>query len=97
MISITRIDPLAGIPDVDPNAPGRGILSIETCADWADVSAKLAARDIPFTASQLSEFSAERPADTITFQHLEFLNAGVAAYTCNVNYVIDPRADEVSS
>lgn len=91
-ITITRIDPLAGIPDVDPNAPERGILSVETCADWVDVSAKLAARGVPLTASQLSEFSAERPADTITFQHREFLNAGVAAYACHVNYVINPSA-----
>lgn len=89
-ITITRIDTLGGIPD--PNQHGT-LLSADETDSWDGVISVLHRHGIDqFQTQQLADFHAEAPTETITFQHHEFINAGVAAYTCNVNYVIAVRA-----
>lgn len=88
-ITITRIDPLGGIPD--PNQHG-SLLSVDNADSWDGVVAVLRGFGIDkFQPQELADFHAESPEETITFQHMEFINAFNHAYSCNVNYVIDVR------
>ena len=88
-IIITRIDPLGGIPNPDVHG---SIISTESCDSWDEVIAALKPRGVhELSAHHLSDFHAESPRETITFQHREFLDLGMAACTVNVNYVIEVR------
>lgn len=78
-VRITRIDPLAGIPD--SHKPG--VLSIEKFADWGAAFDSLRARGIPLTADHEEEFRSH--ADT-QFPWNELINAGMSAYSCRVQY-----------
>lgn len=86
-ILISRIDPMGGIPD--PNLHGTE-LSSEIVGSWDDVIAILRRHGVnDLTAPQLAEFHAQSPAETITFQHREFVNQAGAAWLCNVHYILD--------
>lgn len=78
-IQITRIDPIAGIPD--NHEPG--ILSVEKFDDWESAFDNLRARGIPLTSQHEAEFRAH--TDT-QFQWNEFVNNGSSAFSCRVQY-----------
>lgn len=80
-IQITRIDPLAGIPD--SHEPG--VLSLEQFGDWEAAFDSLRARGIPLTEDHEEEF---RSHPDTQFQWNEFINAGMSAYSCRVQYDI---------
>ena len=85
-IIISRIDPLGGIPDPDQHGE---ILSVDKIGSWDGAVAVLGRYGIDtLTPQQLADFHAESPAEDITFQHREFINAFTAAYSCNVHYII---------
>ena len=78
-IQIKRIDPMAGIPD--SHEPG--ILSMETFDNWEAAFDSLRARGIPLTPDHENEFRAHPETQ---FQWGEFINAGLSAYSCRVQY-----------
>lgn len=84
MIILTRFDSMLGV-----DTP----ITRDECADWDAVAGALTHYEISqFSGQQLSDFHAEQPADTITFERREFVNCGVSAYSANVRYVIDAGA-----
>lgn len=78
-IQITRIDPLAGIPD----SHEIGMLSQEMFIDWDAAFDSLRDRGIPLTGEHETEF---RTHGDTQFQWDEFINAGTSAYSCRVQY-----------
>lgn len=78
-ITITRTDPLAGIPD----SRDGGVLTVDTVDDWQHAFTFLRDYGVPITQEHEAEFRAH--SDT-QFQRWEMVNAGVAVYLCNVNY-----------
>jgi len=78
-VQITRIDPMAGIPD--SHEPG--VLSMETFDNWEAAFDSLRARGIPLTEGHEEEF---RSHPDTQFQWNEFINAGTCAHMCHVNY-----------
>lgn len=93
-ITITRSDPLGGIPDT--NQHGR-VLSVEHASSWIETVTVLKKHGISnLLPHQLAEFHAESPGETITFQHREFINFVNSAASVNVNYVIDALAQHTA-
>lgn len=78
-IKITRIDPLAGIPDT--HKPG--IISVEKFDAWESAFASLRARGIPLTPEHEREFRAN---DDTQFQWREWIQAPDGTYIGAVNY-----------
>lgn len=89
-IQITRIDPLAGIPD----SHAIGVLSKERFSDWDAAIKSLRDRGIPVTDEHAAEF---RTHPDTQFAWNEFINAGVSAYSCHVQYDVREIDSAVAS
>jgi hypothetical protein len=81
-IMITRYDMLAHVGS-DNHKPG--VLSTESYDDWESAFASLRARGVKIEDEHEKQFM--RNSETQFFWN-EFVNAGLVAYMCRVNYEV---------